>query len=102
MEIAQDHWEKYLSGMLDQIDCMILKILTEICDLFENEKEKLNFEIKQVSSLPYQKFFSRSLIKLRMRSAILTFDFLLFFRCNNVLYVRGTDEDNEDGEMRDE
>ena len=24
------------------------------------------------------------------------------FRCNNVLYVRGVDEDNEDGEMRDE
>ena len=52
MEIAQDHWEKYLSGMLEQIDCIILKILTEICDLFENEKEKLNFDIKQVSSLP--------------------------------------------------
>merc|ERR1739840_19175 len=23
-------------------------------------------------------------------------------RCNNVLYVRGTDEENEDGEMRDD
>ena len=23
------------------------------------------------------------------------------FRCNNVLYVRGVEEDNEDGEMRE-
>ena len=27
---------------------------------------------------------------------------LNFFRCNNVLYVRGVEDDNEDGEMRDD
>ena len=26
---------------------------------------------------------------------------LLFTRCNNVLYVRGVDEEEEDGEMRE-
>ena len=25
-----------------------------------------------------------------------------FFRCNNVLYVRGCEDENEDGEMRED
>ena len=57
---------------------------------------------KQVSTITKVDFFQDHLANYGWDQQLWSLNFCLFFRCNNVLYVRGTDEDNEDGEMRDE
>ena len=40
-------------------------------------------------------------IELRQSRVFTIHIFLLIYRCNNVLYIKGVDEEDEDGEMKE-